>query len=63
MMAIEVTRETYEQIEEMGWLGKIVEDCVDCHRPTRYWAYGGKFPLCPRCAERRPDPTVDDKEQ
>jgi hypothetical protein len=61
-MAIEVTRETDEQIKEMGWLGKFVERCEDCQKPTRYWAYGGKFPLCPPCAEKRPGATVDDKE-
>lgn len=56
-MAIEVTRETEEQIREMGVFGKLVERCVGCRKPTRYWANGGEYPLCPPCAEKRPSPT------
>lgn len=28
------------------------EDCVDCHKPTRYWL-DPHIPLCPDCAKKR----------
>ena len=50
---IEVTQETPEQIAEMGSLGQLVEHCIDCQNPTRFWANDGEFPLCQKCCNAR----------
>lgn len=55
MMAIEVTRESDELIEEMGAIGRLIERCEVCRKPTRWWAKDGDYPLCPPCAETHTD--------
>jgi predicted amidophosphoribosyltransferase len=52
-MPVIVTEETPAQIKEMGAIGKLVENCTDCKKPTRYWANDGEYPLCPTCARKR----------
>lgn len=62
-MPVKVERESEELIRNMGWIGKIIELCTDCGNPTRFWADGGKFPLCESCAERRPDPLQEGEQE
>jgi hypothetical protein len=50
-----VVRETEAEIKAMGIIGQLVERCTDCSNPTRYWANGGEYPLCPKCAAKRPE--------
>ena len=50
-MARTVTRETDQWIKDAGSIGRIVENCTECGKPTRYWFGGGEYPLCQSCAE------------
>ena len=51
-MPIEVEHENTDDLKkwEMN-LGKIIEKCVFCKEPTRYWSKVANKPVCTHCAE------------
>jgi len=49
-MAIPVQRESVHELKRWGiGLEKLIEVCVFCDQPTRFWNTKSNTPVCPDC--------------
>lgn len=53
-MAIAIEHEDVEGLKKWGMgLEKLVENCLLCQQPTRYWSVVCNCPVCEECAKTK----------
>ena len=53
-MAIEIVHEDTNELKSWGLgLEKIIERCIFCNDPTRYWSRVANKSICQSCAKER----------
>lgn len=60
-MAIKIQHEDIEELKKWGLgLETVMESCILCKAPTRFWSVASKCPVCECCAQVRDESAVQE---